>query len=55
MALSFLYLGFGRVLQLLRLQRRDTADLAIEVITRSPYFVDRSAGQPSRRSWSSTT
>ena len=32
MALSFLYLGFVRVLQLLRLQRCDAADLAIEVI-----------------------
>jgi putative transposase len=32
MALSFLYLGFVRVLQLLRLQRYDAADLAIEVI-----------------------
>ena len=32
MALSFLYLAFVRALQLLRLQRSDAADLAIEVI-----------------------
>ncbi len=32
MVLSFLYLGFVRVLQLLRLQRCDAADLVIEVI-----------------------
>ena len=32
MALSFLYLTFVRLLELLRLQRRDTTDLAIEVV-----------------------
>jgi hypothetical protein len=32
MALSFLYLAFVRVLQLLRSQRCDATDLAIEVI-----------------------
>ena len=32
MALSFLYLAFLRVLELLRLQRCDAADLAIEVV-----------------------
>jgi len=32
MALSFIYLAFVRVLELLRLQRCDAADLAIEVI-----------------------
>lgn len=30
MALSFLYVAFTRLLELLRFQRRDTADLAIE-------------------------
>jgi hypothetical protein len=29
MALSFLYLGFTRILQLLRLSRRDSDELAI--------------------------
>jgi putative transposase len=32
MVLSFLYLAFVRVLELLRLQRRNAGDLAIEVI-----------------------
>jgi len=32
MALSFLYLAFVRILQLLRLSRRDSGDLAIEVV-----------------------
>ena len=32
MALSFLYLAFVRTLQLLRLSRRDSGDLAIEVV-----------------------
>jgi transposase InsO family protein len=32
MALSFLYLAFVRILQLLRLSRRDNGDLAIEVV-----------------------
>jgi hypothetical protein len=32
MALSFLYLAFVRILQLLRLIRRDTEELAIEVV-----------------------
>jgi putative transposase len=32
MALSFLYLAFVRILQLLRLSRRDVSDLAIEVV-----------------------
>jgi hypothetical protein len=32
MALSFLYLGFVRILQLLRLFRRDHHELAIEVV-----------------------
>ena len=32
MALSFLYLAFVRILQLLRLRRRDSSDLAIEVV-----------------------
>lgn len=32
MALSFLYLAFVRILQLLRLFRRDTEELAIEVV-----------------------
>src|ERR1022692_4267899 len=32
MALSFLYLAFVRILQLLRLSRRDRGDLTIEVI-----------------------
>ncbi|MGO8871298.1 MAG: hypothetical protein ACLQPH_07820, partial [Acidimicrobiales bacterium] len=32
MALSFLYLAFLRILQLLRLQRFDDTDLAIEVV-----------------------
>jgi len=32
MALSFLYLAFVRVLELLRLQRGDADDLAIEVV-----------------------
>jgi putative transposase len=32
MALSFLYLAFIRILQLLRLNRRDSRDLAIEVV-----------------------
>ena len=36
MALSFVYLAFVRVLELLRLQRRDAADLAIEVIVWVP-------------------
>ena len=33
MALSFFYLAFVNVLALLRLRRRDTTDLAIEVLT----------------------
>jgi hypothetical protein len=32
MAMSFLYLAIVRMLKLLRLQRRDAADLAIEII-----------------------
>ena len=32
MALSFLYLAFVRVLELLRLERRDDGELAIEVV-----------------------
>jgi putative transposase len=32
MALSFLYLAFVRILQLLRLSRRDSSDLTIEVV-----------------------
>ena len=32
MALSFLYLAFVRILQLLRLLRRDSGELAIEVV-----------------------
>jgi hypothetical protein len=32
MALSFLYIGFTRVLELLRLRGSDTTDLAIEVV-----------------------
>ena len=32
MVLSFLYLAFVRILQLLRLIRRDTEELAIEVV-----------------------
>ena len=32
MALSFLYLAFVRILQLLRLSRRGAGDLAIEVV-----------------------
>ncbi len=32
MALSFLYLAFVRILQMLRLSRRDSGDLAIEVV-----------------------
>src|ERR1035438_9442538 len=32
MALSFLYLAFTRILQLLRLSRRDSDELAVEVV-----------------------
>ena len=32
MALSFLYLAFVRIIQLLRLSRRDCSDLTIEVV-----------------------
>ena len=32
MALSFLYLAYVRLLELLRLQRHDTGDLVIEVV-----------------------
>ena len=32
MALSFLYLAFTRILQLVRLNRREKSDLAIEVV-----------------------
>src|ERR1039457_175196 len=44
MSLSFLYLAFVRVLQLLRLFRRDNEELAIELacsVTRWPYSAAR--------------
>lgn len=53
MALSFVYLAFVRVLELLRLQRCDTTDLAIEVIVlRHEVACLASAGDPAGASTS---
>ena len=55
MALSFLYLAFVRIVQLLRLSRRESRDLAIEVVVLRHEVavlrrqVDRPALQPSDR------
>src|SRR5271169_7243883 len=55
MALSFVYLAFVRILQLLRLFRRDNEDLAVEVVVLRHEVavlrrqVDRPALRPSDR------
>ena len=55
MALSFLYLAFLRTIQILRLQRSDDTDLAIEVVVLRHEVavlrrqVDRPALRPSDR------
>jgi hypothetical protein len=44
MALSFLYIAFVRLLQLLRLSRRAQPDLAIEVVVLRPGLKGASSG-----------
>ena len=51
MALSFLYLAFVRILQLLRLSRRESSDLAIEVVMlrHEVAVLRRKVGRPTLR------
>lgn len=47
-ALSFLYRAFSRVLELIRLSRRDDMDLAIEIIVRRHEVAVRDAKSTGR-------